>query len=464
MWLRLTVLSLLWWCVSSQIAHGQLLTENLEIKLIPNVGATWQTVELENTYTDAIVVCTYNLPSDTDPSATTRIQNVTTTSFDLRIQQFENSSTVTASSVHCIIADEGPHNDDGLKYEARKVDAPRTSGLSVPSGWANINNVDVSSAVTQTYANPHVVGQVMSFDDANASVFWNYDCDTRGNGAFFSGQADGICIGKHIGQINGTRATETLGYIVIEASSGTVNDIGFTAAVGADTGAGVGDNPPYNYAVSGDYDIGILSQMGEDGGQGGWAILYGTDPLPNGQVRWAIEEETVAGDTSRRHTSENVGYWLFDNNQSPSLTAEKTVTSFVGNPNPYSLPGSDVIYTIEITNTGSGPVDADSIFLIDSLPPEISFYFGDMDDGGPATAPVFFEDTDSGLSFDGNSSLDVGYSDAVTKPTDLSGCNFSPMVGYNSTVRHICFQPKGTLSEGTITPSSFSFSFRGRIK
>ena len=263
------------WLLGGQLAYGQMLTTDLELKLVPNVSAAWQTVQLENSYSDAIVVCTYNLPSDTDPSATTRIQNITATSFQLRLQQFENSSAVTASDVHCVIADEGAYNSGGLKYEARKVISDQTSGLSVPGNWGNVNNEDVSADITQTYANPHVVGQVMSFNDVNASVFWNYDCDTRGNGAFFSGQADGICVGKHIGQINGTRAAETLGYIVIEAGAATVNDITFAAAVGPDTGGGVGNSPPYNYSVSGDFDIGILTQQGEDGGEGGWAILYG---------------------------------------------------------------------------------------------------------------------------------------------------------------------------------------------
>jgi len=232
--------SLLW----APVAYGQILTPDLELKLVPNVGAGWQTVVLENTYSDAIVVCTYNLPSSIAPPATTRIRNITATSFQLRIQQFENSSIVTASDVHCVIADEGAHNSGGLKYEARKVDADRTAGLAVQGGWDIINNENVTSNITQSYANPHVVGQVMSFNDVNASVFWNYDCDNRGNGAFFSGQADGICVGKHIGQINGSRATETLGYIVVEAGTGTVNDISFAAAVGPDIGGGVGNNPP----------------------------------------------------------------------------------------------------------------------------------------------------------------------------------------------------------------------------
>ena len=162
------------WLLGGQLAYGQILTTDLELKLVPNVGAAWQTIQLENSYSDAIVVCTHNLVSASDPSAATRIRNITATSFQLRLQQFENSSIVPTSNVHCVIADEGAHDSGGLKYEARKVLSTGTSGLEVPGGWGNVNTEDVSAAITQTYANPHVVGQVMSFNDANASVFWNY--------------------------------------------------------------------------------------------------------------------------------------------------------------------------------------------------------------------------------------------------------------------------------------------------
>lgn len=440
------------------MAHAQILTPDLEIKRV-NVGASWQTITLENTYTEPVPVCTYNLPSSASPPATTRIRNVFPGSFDIRLQQFNNSSAVTASDVHCVIADLGAYNSGGLKYEAHKVTSTGTSGLAI--GWGAATTEDVTNDIIQTYTNPHVVGQVMSFFDSDASVFWNFDCVTRGNGAFFNGPADDICVGKHIGQINGTRANETLGFIVIEAGSGTVNDITFAAAVGPDTGGGVGNSPPYNYSVSGDFDIGILMDAGEDGGQGGWAVLYGSDPLPSGQISWAIDEEVVEGDTSRTHTSENVGYWVFDNNQTPTLSAHKSLEIYTGSASDYSIPGSDVIYTITATNTGSGPVDSSSLFLVDSLPPEISFYNGDMDDGGPATGPILFESTDSGLTF---SAGDVGYSTTAAAPTDFSQCTASlPGPGYQSTIRHICFAPKGAMDEGTITASEFSVSFRARI-
>jgi len=325
MFMRCVIGGGLGWLMSASLAYGQMLTSDLELKLVPNVGAAWQTVALENSYTDAIVVCSYNLPSSASPPAVTRIQNITSTSFQLRAQAFAPTGTATPSNVHCIIADEGAYNSGGLKYEARKVLSTGTSGLSVPGGWGSVNTEEVTSDITGTYANPHVVGQVMSSNDPDASVFWNWDCESRGNGAFFSGQADGICVGKHIGQINDTRADEWLGYIVVEAGVGTVNDITFAAAVGPDTGAGVGNNPPYSYTVSGDFDIAVVTDAGEDGGHGGWSTLYGADPLPNNQIRWAIDEETIAGDTNRTHTSENVGYWIFDNNQTPNLEAAKVL-------------------------------------------------------------------------------------------------------------------------------------------
>ena len=462
MFMRCVIAGGVIWLSTGQFSFGQIVTADLELKLVPNVSAAWQTVALENSYTDAIVVCSYNLPSDTDPPATTRIQNITANSFQLRIQQFENNNNVTASDVHCVIADEGAHNSGGLKYEARKVLSDGTSGLSVPGDWNVANTENVTGAITQTYANPHVVGQVMSFNDVNASVFWNFDCDVRGNGAFFSGQADGICVGKHIGQINGSRAAEWLGYIVVEAGAGIVNDISFAAAVGPDTGAGVGNSPPYSYSVTGDFDIGIVNSAGEDGGQGGWTILYGADPLPPGQILWATDEETVAGDTGRTHTTENIGYWVFENNQTAMLGADKSVSMFSGNTSNYSIPGSDVIYTIAAENTGSGPIDINSIFLVDALPPEVEFYNGDFDDSGPLTGVIDFDVGETGLTF--TEATDLGFSNGAVKPTDLSGCNYTPAAGYDSNVTFICFAPKGEMSEGTITSSMFGVSFRARIK
>lgn len=441
-------------------AFAQALTPDLEVKLVSSVGAAWQTVPLENTYTNAVVVCSYNLPSAADPPAITRVRNITATSFEVRIQQFENSNAVSASGVHCLISDAGAYNSGGLKYEAHTVLSTGTSGLSVPGGWSAANTEEVTASLTQSYTSPVVLGQVMSFNDAKASVFWSFDCATRGNPPFV-GTAR-MCIGKHVGQINSSRANEMLGYIIAEAGSGTLNDVVFELARGANSIRGIGNTPPYTYAVGNNYDIGIVSQDGENGGQGGWAVLHGADPLPANQIRLGIDEEVVAGDTSRTHTNEEVAYWVFKDNQSVNLTVNKTTAISPESTSVYAIPGSDLVYTISVSNTGSKAVDIDSVVIIDSMPVDTIFYNGDIDGAGPETGAVAFSSAGSGLSF--TEASDLAFSNAASRPANFAACTYSPVSGYDPAVTYVCFNPKGRLKGGTLSASSFSLQFRVQVK
>lgn len=448
--------------VPSGAAFAQALTTDLEVRRVQNVGAAWVSVPLSNSYAQAVVVCTYNLASNANPSAIPRIRNVTATSFEVRIQQFESNDTVTAGDVHCIVSDEGAYDlPNGLKYEARTVLSDRTAGNTAPGGWGYANNEEVTGSLTQTYANPVVLGQVMSFNDTRASAFWTYNCVTRGQPPFVATAR--ICVGKHIGQINGARASETIGYIVAETGAGTLNDMVYRLARGGDSIRGVGNAPPYNYAVSDDYDIGVLSQNGEDGGQGGWAVLYGADPLAANTISAAIEEEVVAGDTSRSHTTEQVAYWVFRDAQQATVSAQKTIAMSSESPSVYALPGSDVLYTISIANTGSKAVDADTIFIADAVPSELAFYNDDIDGAGPEMGTVVFASTGSGLTF--TESTDLKFSNAATKPASFGQCTYNPpTAGYDPNVTFICFNPKGAFNDGSFSTSEFSITFRAGIK
>lgn len=144
------------------------------------------------------------------------------------------------------------------------------------------------------------------------------------------------------------------------------------------------------------------------------------------------------------------------------LSAAKTVN--VWDPDTlglYALPGNDVIYTISIQNTGNGYTDKDSMFLVDSIPDDMVFYNGDMDDGGPETSAIAFTNSGSGLSF--NPALHVKYSNAATKPTDLGQCSYTPIAGYDPAIKHVCIQPAGQMQFDPATPA-FSISFRAKIK
>lgn len=441
-------------------AAAQQLTLDLEVMRLPSVGASWQTVSLRNNYSSAVVTCTYNLISDGNPPATVRVRNVTATSFDVRIQQFENSSVVSAAPVHCVIADAGAYNlPGGLKFEAGRVTSDRTSGLSVPDNWNAVGTEEITGSLSQSYNNPVVMGQVMTFNDARASVFWSNNCVNRNLEA---GQNGRYCVGKHIGQINSTRSTETLGYFVVEQGSGSINDMQFAAALGADSVAGVGNNPPYNYSLSDNFEIGIASQAGEDGGQGGWAVLYGSDPLPSGSIRLAIDEETVAGDTSRTHTNEQVGYWVFKDNQTADVTVAKTSQIDAASISVFSIPGSEQIYTIAVSNSGTRGADANSLLVVDALPDGLTFFNGDFDGAGPATGSVRLIDGGSALTL--SPASDVRFATGTTAPANFAACNYTAAAGYDPAIRFVCIRPSGEFSEGSLTASSFQLQFKARIE
>lgn len=351
-------------------ASAAVLTPDLEAHLIKNVSTTWQTVTLANSYTDAIPICTYNLLSFSGtagnydyPPATVRIRNITASSFDVRIQGWEDGPAF-ANNVHCIVTDKGSHTlPDGRKYEAYTVLSDKTAGrYSTDGGWLEANMENVSATITNTYKDPVVLGQVISYNDNRASVFHATHCETRQGDPFLSGMADGICVGKHVGQIPAARNSETIGYLVAEAGSGTVNGIDYLLGSGKDAVAGNnGANSGSAYSISGDYTVGVLSQQGEDGGDGSWAVLYGADPLPNNEIKLAVDEETVVRDQSRNHTTEPVDYWLF-------ATAELTLKKLVINDN-----GGTAVAT-DFTLLASGPenisgVHGDSSITEVAVPP-----------------------------------------------------------------------------------------------
>lgn len=302
------------------------LTNYFEVHLVKNVSTAWQTVNLDNTYSNAIVVCTYQLQDFTaaNPPTVTRIDNITSNSFDLRIQGWEDSAATT-NDVHCIIVDEGVHTlPDGRNLEAHSVLSDLTTGQNTTDGsaWNQNQLEDVSGSISHNYNNPVVLGQVMSFNDNRASVIHVTDCDARQNHPFQNGMADGICVGKHIGQITSSRSSETIGYIVAEAGSGTVNNVFYELALGADAIDGSPATNPDTYALATDHTVAVLTQAGEDGGNGSWAVLYTDDSVPNGAVTLQVDEEVFEGDTTRRHTNEPVYYWAF---AAAEITLQKNV-------------------------------------------------------------------------------------------------------------------------------------------
>ncbi len=130
----------------------------------------------------------------------------------------------------------------------------------------------------------------------------------------------------------------------------------------------------------------------------------------------------------------------------------------------FALPENDVIYTITVRNVGTGPTDADTIFLVDRMPSNIRFFNDDIDSGGgnnfSGSHAIGFIDNGSGTDFDAQ--RDVRYSNNSSPPRNFSDCDYNPQAGYDPNVKFICINPKGQMAFDD-EPPSFSLSFRARI-
>jgi len=272
-----------------------------EVRDLTNVGDTWTTLNFWNKYTSPVVVSTYNLASSSNNEAVVRISNVTSTSCDIRIQNPGDDHPVTAGDVYVIVMEEGAHNlSDGTKVEAYTYNESTTAENN---NWA----VGTSQTYSNSYTNPVVLGQVMSQNDTDWSVFW---CS---NGvATNPPDSSNLYTSKHVGEDTDIiRNEETLGYIVIEQGSGANNGINYRAELGGDTIEGVlTGGAPYTYSLSGTYSVGVSTLNAMDGTDGGFAVLYGASPIGN-SIGLAIDEDTI-GDVDRSHATEQVAYWVFD--------------------------------------------------------------------------------------------------------------------------------------------------------
>ncbi|MGD9596908.1 MAG: DUF3344 domain-containing protein [Steroidobacteraceae bacterium] len=131
-----------------------------------------------------------------------------------------------------------------------------------------------------------------------------------------------------------------------------------------------------------------------------------------------------------------------------------------GATNPKRIPGAEVRYTIGVTNTGPGIVDASSLVITDPLPVDAALFVA-AGGGGPVE---FIDGTPaSGLAF--NPAADVTYS---SQPGGGAPYDYTPVPdgqGYDGAVTGVRIAPTGAMdAAGGAGQPSFSIRLRVRIR
>ena len=266
-----------------------------------SAGSTAVTVNLTNSYTSPVIVATAQYDNNTIP-VVTRISNVTGSSFQVRLQAAAPSGSVAADNISYLVVEEGDHVIDGVAISASTYNSTVTDENNSWSGQAQ--------SYGQTFTNPVVLGQVMSSNDADWSVFWD-----RGTSRQTPPSATTLITGKTVCEDpDNTRADETIGIIVFESGHASIGGIELEAALGADTVRGVTNSPPYAYTFNTAFgsapSVALATMAAVDGGNGGWAQVHGGTIASTTQLFLSIDEDQE-NDTERNHTTEQVGYVVF---------------------------------------------------------------------------------------------------------------------------------------------------------
>ncbi|MEZ5541408.1 MAG: hypothetical protein R3F42_05130 [Pseudomonadota bacterium] len=114
---------------------------------------------------------------------------------------------------------------------------------------------------------------------------------------------------------------------------------------------------------------------------------------------------------------------------------------------PYNIPGARLLYTIQVSNSGAGGTDTDTVVVSDLIPPGTALLVGDL--GVPGSGPVLF--------LDGSPASGLGYTySALASPTDdlefsVDGADWSYVPtadagGVDAGVRYIRIRPRGGMA------------------
>ena len=254
-----------------------------EAGTIQAVNHEWQTINLDGNYTNPVVVLG-STSSIGDHPVVVRVQNVTSNSFQVRLQEYAYlDGSHTNESVSYIVMEEGVHTlEDGTKVAA--------GNYSGNHNWADIQLDGFSST-------PTVMSQATTVNGGVAIV-------TRQRGV----DSNGFQIRLQEAQAQDDwHAMENISWIAIEQGNGSSNSSQFESGT-------TGDSVTHrDYQLSFDSSFGsapvfLASMQSFDGGDTANVRFRSTSA--NGATIYVDEEQSL--DNEVNHTKETVGYFAFD--------------------------------------------------------------------------------------------------------------------------------------------------------
>ncbi len=428
-------------------------------------SANFVTVNFQQAFDTIPVVVVLPTDQGGDPSEL-RIQNVTTTGFDIApVEPPGNDGPHVAMDFHYIAMEPGiGYLPDGTKVVAG---IHNTNTIQASNVVAGIKSWDTVGFETTLSASATVIASIQTLNSEENLIpgtfsqpflsvaIRNLTVSDMQIALERSEVAAGSVIAEDIGWI--AFPSSTTGSF--ELSGG--GSIDWNAFTTPDTVVGWGNScTTYTFSAVAWANARVVGTKNRrDGADGGWTrrcSLSGTD------IGLQIDED-MANDSERNHTNEAVGLLAISNSFHQEFIGEidgqKSVEILSGN---YALPSETARYTISSNSTGTTVIDPDSIALVDAIPSDVAFKVTDI--SGPGSGPVLFTNGTP------SSNLTYTYTSLSSTSDDLEfsndgGLNWTYIPvdigdGTDPNITHIRILPKGLFAPTTTagTPN-FSISF-----
>ncbi len=263
------------------------------------LSSSWKSVSLMHSYTNPIVIAKPPTFKGGDPGVV-RIDNVTSTGFDITFQEWEyKDGNHTNEDVSYIVMEAGSHAlPNGIDVKAGSVEMDSeyayrgSAGCNPAETMTNFETQSFSSSFSST---PAVISSVMTFNGPETVATRVWDINNSSFKLALQEEGDPVTL---------THATETVSYIAFE--KGSLIDVTneWMLEVGSLTGV---TQSTANISFSSTFDAtpAFLAAM-QTKNENDTAVLR-LDTLSNSSATLHVEEEKSC-DNDVTHTAEGVGY------------------------------------------------------------------------------------------------------------------------------------------------------------
>ena len=263
----------------------------------------WTTVNLTNTYKNLIVVAAARYQPTADSQRAPRIRNKDSNSFEIKVDNYDGNFT-GSTQVYWLAMEEGSWTiEDGSAGTKVIAGTKYVSTVYCDGTWGGTENVSFSPNFNSTPAVFHTI----SSNNDNSWVVTHVNNGSSDRTTEPTASQMGLAMNRSFASCS--HSPEYIDYIAFDTAHGTNNGVEFDVTIGADALDCCGsDSVSFSQSFSTAPEFALDAQLGEDGGNGGYAVIY--DAPTNTTFYGCLDEDGPSAD--RSHTTEHAAILAFD--------------------------------------------------------------------------------------------------------------------------------------------------------